>query len=104
MSEHSGREYRIRQLRLMKHILEQYRAGEIELGELVDGLESLNAALWEPTDEWLSKFQPAWGTLEDVYASMRTEGQTRLDDSSVNHVETSISQLDSLIRSEISHE
>ena len=76
----SDRNHNLLQFRLMQRLLEQYQAGAIKLRQLIDDLEALNAALRNPTEDWLSEFEPAWGALEDVYAAMLAEGRTSLNE------------------------
>ena len=98
----SDRDYNQRQLGLMQRRLEQYRAGAIKLRQLIDDLEGLNSALLNPTQEWLSEFEPAWGILEDVYAVMLAEGRRALtEDIDVPLIEKSLSRLSALIESQL---
>ena len=98
----SDRDYNKRQLSLMQRRLEQYQAGAIKLRQLIDDLEGLNSALRNPTDEWLSEFEPAWGALEDVYAAMLAEGRSALsEDVDIPLVDKSVSRLSALIQSKL---
>jgi len=85
----------------MQQFIEEYRAGLVGLGLLVDHLESLNAALEGPTTQWLENFEPAWGTLEEVYAGMRSEGQIEMNENEQQVVEQALAQLEFLIRSRL---
>ena len=101
----SNRDYNLRQFRLMERLLEQYQAGAIKLRQLINDLEALNAALRNPTEDWLSKFEPAWGALEDVYAAMLAEGRTTLNEAVDQPlIKRSVSRLLSNIQSQVAAE
>lgn len=101
----SDRDYNQRQLSLMQRRLEQYQAGAIKLSQLINDLESLNSVLRNPAEEWLSEFEPAWGVLEDVYASMLAEGRLTLnEDVEVPLIEKAVSRLSSLVRAQLTAE
>ena len=101
----SEQDYNRRQFRLMERLLEQYQAGEIKLSQLINDLEALNDALQNPTEEWLSEFEPAWGALEDVYAAMLAEGRSTLSEEVDRPlIEKSVSRLSSHIRSQLAAE
>jgi len=101
----SDRDYNRRQLSLMQRRLEQYQAGAIKLSQLINDLEGLNSALLNPSEEWLSEFEPAWGALEDVYAAMLAEGRRTLSEGvDLPLIEKSIFRLSSLIQSQLAAE
>jgi Mg2+ and Co2+ transporter CorA len=101
MSGQSG-EYNQRQYALMLRRIDQYRKEVITLGQLINDLEALNAALRTTSGSWTAKFEPAWGRLEEVYASMQSEGRSQLDEVDSKLIEQSLSELTSLIQSEVS--
>lgn len=98
----TDRDYNQRQFRLMRRLIDQYQSGSIKLSQLISDLEALNSALKNPTEEWLSEFEPAWGAIEDVYAAMLAEGRTNLnDDVDKPLIQKSLSRLTSLLQSQI---
>lgn len=94
-------DYNLRQYRLMLARLGQYRAGSVGLAQLVNDLEALGAALDSPTEPWLAEFEPAWGMLEDVYASLLAEGRTAPGEPEQRVIERALARLTSLIESEV---
>lgn len=98
----SDRDYNQRQFRLMQRLIEQYQAGSIKLRQLIDGLEALNRALQNPTEDWLAEFEPAWGALEDVYAAMLAESRRDLnEDVDKPLIKRSLTRLASLLQSQL---
>ena len=100
MSEPSS-EYNLRQYRLMLTKLGQYRAGSFGLAQLVNDLEALGDALESPPESWRAEFEPAWGRLEDVHASLLAEGRSQPGELERELIEQSLSRLTSLIESEV---
>lgn len=98
----TDRDYNLRQFSLMQRLLEQYQAGAIKLSQLINDLEGLNSALKDPAEDWLAEFEPAWGTLEDVYAAMLGEGRSTLsEDVDKPLIQRAVSRLLSLIQSQL---
>ena len=97
----SGGEYNVRQYHLMLARLGQYRAGYLSLAQLVSDLEALGAALESPAQPWLAEFEPAWGMLEDVHASLLAEGRSQPGETERGLIERAVARLSSLIETEI---
>lgn len=94
-------DYNRRQFRLMLRRLEQYRAGALGLAQLVGDLEALGDALESPTESWRAEFEPAWGMLEDVHASLLVEGRTEPGETERVLIERAVGRLTALLESEL---
>ena len=97
----SGGAYNVRQYRLMLARLGQYSAGSLSLAQLVGDLEALGGALESPAEPWLAEFEPAWGMLEDVHASLLAEGLSQPGETERGLIERAVARLTSLIETEI---
>ncbi len=73
MNNHSF-EYNARQLRLMLSCIDDFEKGQFGLGTLVSNLEGLRSVL-EGTHDFGTKFDSAWGKLEDTLALMLDQGR-----------------------------
>ncbi|MBI3653779.1 MAG: hypothetical protein HY231_22325 [Acidobacteria bacterium] len=97
----SDDKYNLRQYELMLTMIQRYQGGLIKLPQLVDDLDALNTTLHNPSDSWLSEFEPAWGQLEDVLAFMLDEGRSQLDDTEHKLIEDALIKLTLLIESNV---
>ena len=57
-----------RQLESMRHQIEAFRNGTIDLPWLISSLESLRHALQEIPLDWVDRFWAKWGILEEIYS------------------------------------
>ncbi|WP_437983586.1 hypothetical protein [Sorangium sp. So ce117] len=57
-----------RQLESMRHQIETFRKGVIDLAWLISSLESLRHALQKVPQEWVDEFWSKWGVLEEIYS------------------------------------
>lgn len=85
----------------MLDLISAYREGTIGLPTLVDNLDALRNALMSPPKPWLEQFEHLWGVLEDVYAVMLDNKETRLSNIHQRLVEQSLNDLFPLIQREI---
>ena len=52
----------------MRHQIEEFRKGTIDLAWLISSLESLRHALQEVPQDWVDEFWSKWGILEEIYS------------------------------------
>ena len=57
-----------RQLESMRHQIEAFRKGTIDLAWLISSLESLRHALQNVSQEWVDELWSKWGVLEEIHS------------------------------------
>jgi hypothetical protein len=73
-----------------------------DLGQLISELDALRASLIARSESFGKQFDPAWATLEEVYAVLLDRDETHLDEIGQKLVSEAMGHIESLIRSEIS--
>jgi hypothetical protein len=64
----SSSAYDLRQLASMRHQMDAYRRGVIDLVWLISSLESLYHLLQDVPADWRDRFWSRWGVLEEIYS------------------------------------
>jgi hypothetical protein len=90
-------EHDLRQLRLMRDLLQQYDSGKTDLSSLIAGLEALLDALESATEEWKRAFRRQWGVLEIEYAVALDREQTALSDDSLERISRAVEDIRCLL-------
>lgn len=52
----------------MRHQIDAFRRGTIDLAWLISSLESLRHALQEAPQDWVDELWSKWGILEEIYS------------------------------------
>jgi hypothetical protein len=61
-------DYDQEQYALMQACINKFEQGNLDIKELIDGLEGLLSCLEETSKEWSESFKSEWWTLEQTYA------------------------------------
>lgn len=86
------------QLRQMLDTINAYESRQVDLGTLVNNLETLFGRLENPPDNWRKAFLKAWGMLEDVYAFALDKPVYQLEDVDFGLIAEAITRLRGLIQ------
>lgn len=90
-------EHDLRQLRLMRDLLQQYGSGTTDLSNLIAGLEVLLDALESADEEWKRAFRRQWGVLEIEYAVALDHGQTALSSDGIARISRAVEEMRDLL-------
>ncbi|MGH2731876.1 MAG: hypothetical protein ACRDJG_02850 [Actinomycetota bacterium] len=80
--------------------IQDFEAGEVELGDLVTRLEKLINSFEGVSQETVDRFLAEWGVLEDIYAFALDQGWKRLEREDMDLIEKSLLRLSALAEKE----
>ncbi len=93
-------EHHLRQLRLMRDLLQQYDSSKINLSSLsnlIGGLDTLLALLETADEEWKRAFRRQWGILEIEYAVALDREQTALSSDGIARISRAVEEMRRLL-------
>ncbi|MGK4000208.1 hypothetical protein [Sorangium sp. So ce1024] len=90
-----------RQLESMRHQIEVFREGAIELAWLISSLESLRHALQEVPQCWVDQLWSKWGVLEEIY-SLSIVREQPLSPSDMREIGRVVEDIDAMVLSLLS--
>jgi hypothetical protein len=61
--------YDQKQYALMQSCISKFEQGNLNIKELIDGLEGLLSCLEQTSTDWCESFKSEWWTLEQIYAN-----------------------------------
>ncbi len=97
-------EHDLRQLRLIRDLLQGYEAGKVTLSSLLAGLEALLDALESANEEWMEAFRRQWSILEIDYAVSLDRNQPTLSRDGLARISNAIENMRGLLSEHLSED